>query len=229
MMTEVSSRPMEVREWSPYVSNGGTVLALAGKDFAIIAGDTRLSEGYSIHTRECPRVKQLTPQVCIATAGMQGDAIALHKRLEWRSKSFLFEHGSPMSVVAVARLLSYMLYQKRFFPYYTWNLVAGIDDEGKGAVFTYDPVGNIERVPFSCSGSAEPLIQPLVDSQIGGTNQTMPTRFLIENLTIEDGISFVRDAFTSAGERDIYTGDAVDIFVITQDGVQTEHFLLKKD
>jgi hypothetical protein len=36
-----------------------TVLALAGKDFAIIAGDTRLSEGYSIHTRMCPRVKQL--------------------------------------------------------------------------------------------------------------------------------------------------------------------------
>jgi 20S proteasome subunit beta 6 len=160
---------------------------------------------------------------------MQGDAIALHKRLEWRSKSFHFEHRNPMTVVAVARLLSYMLYQKRFFPYYTWNIVAGIDDEGKGAVFSYDPVGNIERVPFSCSGSAEPLIQPLVDSQVGGTNQTMPTRFLIEDLTIEDGMNFVRDAYTSAGERDIYTGDAVDICVITQDGVQTERFLLKKD
>lgn len=59
------------RHFDPYASNGGcdklelffdafrTVVGIAGEDFAVIASDTRLSEGYSIHTRECPKVFEL--------------------------------------------------------------------------------------------------------------------------------------------------------------------------
>jgi hypothetical protein len=35
-----------------------------------------------------------------------------------------------MSVSATAQLLSNTLYHKRFFPFYTFNLCAGLDDEG---------------------------------------------------------------------------------------------------
>ena len=36
-----------------------TVLAVAGEDFAIVASDTRLSEGYSIHSRDSPKCYKL--------------------------------------------------------------------------------------------------------------------------------------------------------------------------
>jgi 20S proteasome subunit beta 6 len=39
----------------------------------------------------------------------------------------------------------------------------------------------------------------------------------------------VLDAFTGAAERDIYTGDYVEVFVITKDGVTVEKHDLKKD
>jgi hypothetical protein len=39
-------------------------------------------------------------------------------------------HGKPMSVSATAQLLSNTLYYKRFFPFYTFNLCAGLDEQG---------------------------------------------------------------------------------------------------
>lgn len=40
------------------------------------------------------------------------------------------EHNKKMSTVAVAAMLSTMLYSRRFFPYYVYNIVAGLDEEG---------------------------------------------------------------------------------------------------
>jgi 20S proteasome subunit beta 6 len=48
-------------------------------------------------------------------------------------------------------------------------------------------------------------------------------------LTLPEVEDLVKDAFNSAGERDIYTGDFVDTFVITKDGAQMKKFDLKLD
>lgn len=50
--------------------------------------------------------------------------------LQARNVMFQHSHNKPMSVVAAAQLLSNTLYYKRFFPYYTFNLCAGLDEEG---------------------------------------------------------------------------------------------------
>jgi 20S proteasome subunit beta 6 len=47
--------------------------------------------------------------------------------------------------------------------------------------------------------------------------------------TLDETLELVKDIFSSAGERDIYTGDFVDIQIITKDGIKYEQFPLKKD
>lgn len=39
-------------------------------------------------------------------------------------------HGKDMSSQAIAQLISTSLYYRRFFPYYTFNVIGGLDEEG---------------------------------------------------------------------------------------------------
>lgn len=50
-----------------------------------------------------------------------------------------------------------------------------------------------------------------------------------KELDLVEAIALVKDTFVTAGERDIYTGDAIEIFTITSDGTSRELFDLKKD
>lgn len=131
-----------------------------------------------------------------------------------------------MSLDSIAQLLSTTLYHKRFFPYYTFNLLGGIDSEGKGAVFSYDAIGSFEKTAYSASGSGQAYVIPLLDNCIGLRNRLNTA----EPIPAEEVVELLKDAFLSAGERDIYTGDEVEFHVIKAgQGTTVERFSLKAD
>ena len=62
--------------------------------------------------------------------------------------------------------------------------------------------------------------------QVGLKNQVNPDR---SPLTLERAVKIMKDAFTSATERDIYTGDYVEIYIMTRTGVEVVRHDLRKD
>jgi len=76
------------------------------------------------------------------------------------------EHQKDMNSTAVAQMVSTLLYYKRFFPYYVSTILAGLDKDGKGVVYSYDPVGYGHRYDFVAGGSSGALLQPLLDNQV---------------------------------------------------------------
>lgn len=202
------------------------VVAVAGEDFAVIAADTRLSSGYSIHTRSQNKLFKLSESSVLGTSGCWPDSLAFTSLVNARIQSYKHIHNKSMSTTALAQMISIMMYQRRFFPYYVSNVLAGVDSDGKGCVYSYDPIGHCERALYRAGGSAGPLLQPILDNQIGYKNQQGVEKIPV---TPEKAVALIKDVFISAAERDIFTGDSVIIQIITKEGIKEEVLPLRRD
>lgn len=229
---EITTAASERHGFSPYQNNGGTALGVAGPDYAIIAGDSRMSNGYSIMSRDVPKTFSITDKCVLTSSGMQSEIASLRKMLAARATQYEQKHHKKISAPSVAQLLSNTLYFRRFFPIYAFNVLGGIDTNGKGAVWGYDAVGSFERVPYVCTGSGSALVTSILDNQIGNKTQEF---YAVDEAkrpapkTLDEALKIVKDAFISAGERDIYTGDFVDVAIITKEGTRYDRWTLKKD
>lgn len=231
--SESNAVPIEHR-FNPYSDSGGTILGIAGKDFAVLAGDTRHTVGYSINSRYEPKVFDAGDNMVISANGFSADGASLVSRFKQQLKWYHFNHNKKLSISSAARYIQHLLYGKRFFPYYVHTIIAGLDEEGKGAVYSFDPVGSYEREQCRAGGSAASLIMPFLDNQVNFKNQYDPesngTKLRdVQYLELDEVIQLVRDAFSSATERHIHVGDGLEILIVTKDGVKTEYFELKKD
>lgn len=201
-------------------------MAVAGDDFVVIGADTRLSSGYSIHTRDQKKLFRLSDTTVLGCSGCWCDTLTLTRVLNARMQMYAHEHNKTMSTPAAAQMLSVMLYYKRFFPYYISNILVGLDNDGKGCIYSYDPIGHCEKTTYRAGGSAGALLQPLLDNQIGLKNMQNVKE---TPLTLERALGIIKDVFISAAERDIYTGDSIIINIITKDGIKEDKFELRKD
>jgi 20S proteasome subunit beta 6 len=166
-----SSSSAAGREFDPYADNGGNILAISGENFVVIASDLRLSEGYSILSRNITRLFSLSEDddaaegdgLLFGGCGCYADILELSKQLRYHATLYHRLNKRKLSPQAAAYLLSSMLYGRRFFPYYSFSCIAGIDPTGYGAVYEYDAVGSFQRCRTACHGSAQKLLRPFLD------------------------------------------------------------------
>ncbi len=123
--------------------------------------------------------------------------------------------------------MSKTLYSRRFFPFYTFNLVAGLDKNGKGVVYGYDAIGSYGPDKALAQGSGAHMILPFLDCEVQGYNN--PDHSKKPPLTPERATELIYEAFRAAAERDIYTGDKLEIIVLTKEGAKTEWRQLRRD
>jgi len=224
-----SGKLKQHQRWNPYSQEGGTSASIAGDDFVVAASDTRISQmDINILSRNMKKTYILSDKIILSTSGFQGDVLQLKRILETNLHKYRFDRKEDMSVDMCAQMLARILYRRRFFPLYTCAILSGIDDFGKGAVYSYDPVGCVERVSTQCSGDGEPLLQPLFDNQ--ARFATLAPGIERPTLTVERAISLIKDGFRFIAEREISTGDSIYI-VVAQAGkpVQSMTFPLRGD
>lgn len=66
-----------------------------------------------------------------------------------------------------------------------------LTNEGKGAVYSFDPVGSYQRDTYKAGGSASAMLQPLLDNQVHGTPHAKHFLFKqVEMFSAEDKEKF---------------------------------------
>jgi 20S proteasome subunit beta 6 len=198
-------------------------MGVVGTDFVVVASDTRLAADYSIDCRHKSRVFKLTSKCMAVITGFEGDIDAIVSRLRIAIWNYQQEHFKELVTESAACLVSTVLYSKRFLPYYVNVILAGIDSAGTPALYGYDPVGCIERHHYIATGTGCALGLPILDLAFGEIHRCT-TGFPYP--TLDKAKEILRDAICSAAERDIYTGDNVEIAVFTNDGMTIEEYPL---
>ena len=200
-------------------------IGIAGKDFVIVAGDTRMSQGYSILSKDYSRTTKLTDKCVITSSGMVADIETLHKDMITKVKIYERLHKRSPDTESLAQLLGHTLYGRRFMPYYAFNLLCGLDKKGEGVVYGYDAIGSYDTVSYGCQGSGQYMGAPLLDNQFVGHNhlvRVLPT-------DKDDTIAGAKDIINSIAERDIYTGDQVELVIVDKTGVTYKREAIRRD
>lgn len=199
--------------------------AIAGEDFCVVAADTRISQGYSILSRDHSKTTRLTDRCVITSGGMVADIETLHKLLQARVKTYERQFKRPPTIESLAQLLGNTLYGRRFMPYYAFNLLCGLDEQGRGCVYGYDAIGSWDKLTYGVQGSGSELGAPILDNQFVGHN------FMVKQLAKEvtTAEETAKDIINSIAERDIYTGDGVEIVIVDKDGVRAKREAIRRD
>ncbi|KAK7450651.1 Proteasome subunit beta type-6 [Stygiomarasmius scandens] len=204
---------------TPYSENGGTILAVAGTKFCVIAGDTRKSNTYNNETRYAPKLFRLTDKAVLAVNGFAADGNMFVNKVRQQLEWYRHGHARDMPLHEIARLMQTMLYARRFFPYYVYTILGGIEEDGSGAVYTFDSVGSYERDTCRAAGAAQSFMQPYMDNQVNYKNQrSTHGSFRSTNLPLSSVLSLVMDSFANASERNAEVGDGIEICIVLAKG-----------
>lgn len=145
--------------------NGAAILAMAGKNCVAIASDTRFGLRQQTVACDFEKVFKMTNRVFVGLAGLATDVQTVRDLLKFRLSLYALREEREMKPEVFAALLSHMLYEKRFGPYFVEPLVAGLKEDGTPFLCGMDLIGApVYTSDFVVSGTCTPNLNGLCES-----------------------------------------------------------------
>lgn len=193
---------------------GATVVGLVCKDGVVLAAEKRVSWGRMVMSRSGKKVFKVTPNMGLAFAGLVSDMQALTREATAYANLFRLENNRSISVKAMAKLISNILFQRRLMPLLMETVVGGVDEDGP-SIYSMDPVGSLIPEKFVTAGSGAPLAMGLLENQFH------------EGIDMKAGSELALNAIKAAVARDTISGDGVDMLLIGVGGIEERSYPLK--
>jgi proteasome beta subunit len=191
------------------MKTGTTTVGLSTEDGVVMATDMRASAGRMVSSKDVQKVEQIHPRGALTIAGSVSAAQSLIRAL--RSETSLYEarRGKDMSMEALSTLTSNFLRSGGFF--IVSPLLGGVDEDGSH-VYSLDPLGGMMEEEYAVSGSGSQYALGVLEQEYDA------------GLSVDEARSVAAHAIQSAVERDLASGNGINVAVVTEDGVDiTKH------
>ena len=191
--------------WIP----GATTIGVVCADGVILASEKRVTYGYLVVSKGVKKVFKITDQIGAACAGLVGDMQILTREVEAQANLFSMDVGRRISVRSAAKLMSVILFNRRYAPLITQTIVGGLDEEGP-SLYVLDVLGSLIPDKYAVVGSGTEIAMGVLEEGYK------------EGLSLEEAKALVTRAIKSAISRDAMSGDGIDFLIITKEGITEE-------
>ncbi len=187
---------------------GATVVGITYKDGVLLGAERRVTLGSFVVSKTGKKTFKVTDKVGAACAGMIGDMQILIKELQSYVKIRELEIRRPMPANSVAKLLSVIMFERRYIPFITQVMLGGVD--AKPSIYVLDPLGSVIPDDYAAVGSGAEIAIGVVENGY--------TEGMTEEQATELGVKAIRAAI----KRDVQSGDGVDLVYVTKDRLREE-------
>ncbi|SAL96134.1 hypothetical protein [Absidia glauca] len=198
--------------------NGGSVVAMVGKDCVAIAADKRLGQQFMTVSTDFQKIFQASEKSFIGLPGLATDVLTLAERFRFKVNMYKMREEREIEPKTLAHVVSSTLYERRFGPYFVEPVVAGLGKDNKPFICSMDLIGCINFAKdFVVSGTAGPNLYGMCES------------LWEPDLEPEDLFETISQALLNAQDRDALSGWGAVVHIITPTEIITKTLKSRQD
>ena len=183
---------------------GATAVGITYDNGVLLASERRISYGNFVVNKNTKKTFSVTDHVGAACAGMVADMDVLVRQVSALSKIRRLETRRNVQPNSIAKLMSVIMFERRYFPLLTQVIVGGITNQPE--IYTLDPLGSVLPDRYAAVGTGAEMALGVMDADFSDT------------LDEEKATALALRAIRSSIQRDSASGDGVDLLIINKDG-----------
>ncbi len=186
------------------MKTGTTTVGLKTDEGVVLATDMRASMGYMVSSKDVQKVEEIHPTGALTIAGSVSAAQNLISSLKAEVRLYEARRGENMSMQALSTLTGNFLRSGAFL--IVSPILGGVDDDGSH-IYSIDALGGTTEENYTVTGSGSQFALGVLEQQYE------------EGLSIDEAKTIAANAIKTAVERDLASGNGINVAVVTEDGV----------
>ena len=188
---------------------GTTTVGIKTADGVVMATDMRASLGGMVSSKDVQKVEEIHPRGALTIAGSVSAAQNLISTLRAETSLYEARRGDDMSMEALSTLTGNLLRSGAFFV--VQPILGGVDDEGSH-IYSIDALGGTTEEEYTVTGSGSQYALGVLEQEYD------------DEITIDEAETVAAKAIQSAVERDLASGNGINVAVVTDDGVDITRY-----
>lgn len=207
------NRKMDEEVKKNILKTGTSIVGLVCKDGVVIAADRQTTAGNIAINKNTRKLVKINDYMAFAGTGQASDVRMMKKLTAAELRLKELKAKARPRVKEGAHLMGMLAYNNirrpQMIPFIAGSLVGGYNEDGSVELYTIEPAGTVTKVEDYDANFSSGMTFVLGFLE----------RNYKENMEIKEGVDLAMEALKSSTQRDVGSGYGIDVFAITEDGI----------